>query len=301
MKLLLLITAACLASCASALDFRENCADTKAISTGARLPQAGLLIDLNADQGVITDPKPVLAGPGFKAGEVAIWENQADSKRITVFENFRPHGRPTLRQSVAALGGRNAIVFAEDELINYDEDALDHLTTGSGYTWIAVIAAHAQTHTRPPYHHVNSFFGNLKNGPEFEGFWAGFNDDNTIWTGARNARSFGRWNADNPKLAGPVLAPGRFHVVAGRMGAGRGSVPIDFFVDERVPVDTAIFVVNPSADASKLAIGQERDATNHPGKESFHGEIARFLVWERPLSDVELSTAIAALKQYYGL
>ena len=45
--------------------------------------------------------------------------------------------------------------------------------------------------------------------------------------------------------------------------------------------------VNPKANPSKMAVGQERDATNHPGKESFHGEIARFLIFERPLSDKE--------------
>jgi hypothetical protein len=50
-----------------------------------------------------------------------------------------------------------------------------------------------------------------------------------------------------------------------------------------------------------MAIGQERDATNHPGHESFDGELARFLMWDRPLTDHELEAAFSALKESYGL
>jgi len=53
---------------------------------------------------------------------------------------------------------------------------------------------------------------------------------------------------------------------------------------------------NPKADASKLAIGQERDAIQHPGKESFDGEIARFLLWDRPLTDAELKAVFEGVK-----
>jgi hypothetical protein len=48
------------------------------------------------------------------------------------------------------------------------------------------------------------------------------------------------------------------------------------------------------------AIGQERDAINHPGKESFDGEIARFLMWDRPLDDAELAKTLATLRLAYG-
>jgi hypothetical protein len=54
--------------------------------------------------------------------------------------------------------------------------------------------------------------------------------------------------------------------------------------------------VNPLADASKLAVGQERDAIQHPGKESFDGEIARFLLWNRPLTDAELKAVFEGVK-----
>ena len=61
------------------------------------------------------------------------------------------------------------------------------------------------------------------------------------------------------------------------------------------------FPVNPAANSSKFAIGQERDATNHPGKESFDGEIARFLVYQRPLTNHELEQTLKHLKKTYAI
>jgi hypothetical protein len=48
-----------------------------------------------------------------------------------------------------------------------------------------------------------------------------------------------------------------------------------------------------------MAVGQERDAIQHPGHESFDGEIARFLIWERPLADAELAAAMERLRADY--
>lgn len=50
-----------------------------------------------------------------------------------------------------------------------------------------------------------------------------------------------------------------------------------------------------------MAIGQEREATNHPGKESFDGELARFLIFDRPLSDEELKETATKLKMDYAI
>jgi len=61
------------------------------------------------------------------------------------------------------------------------------------------------------------------------------------------------------------------------------------------------FPVNPDAHPSKMAIGQERDATNHPGAESFDGEIARFLIYERSLSNHEFKTVVKYLTAYYNI
>ena len=85
------------------------------------------------------------------------------------------------------------------------------------------------------------------------------------------------------------------------MGAGTSTVRIELFVDGPQPVAASPFPVNPDANSSKLAIGQERDATNHPGKESFDGELARFLVYERPLTGDELKQNLDYLAKMYGI
>ena len=68
-----------------------------------------------------------------------------------------------------------------------------------------------------------------------------------------------------------------------------------------IPVASADFPVKAGGNPSRMAIGQERDAIQHPGRESFDGEIARFLIWERPLSDKELEKVMSELRKSYGL
>lgn len=258
----------------------------QAVLGAETLPSNGLIADLDADKGVT-----------LVDGEVSVWSNQVDFKAKD-FEGRRLDGRPRLRGPMEELRGHHAVVFEKQELVNYDEDAFDHLTTGSGYTWLAVLAVHEQ---RPGLRDVNAFFGNLRNGGNYEGFWGCLNDDNSVWIGSRNSTTFGRWNDDNPKVDGPKLEQHRFYVVAGRMGAGTGTVPIELFVNDATPAASRPFPVNPNANASKMVIGQERDATDHPGRESFIGEIARVVFYERPLSDAEMRQAVAYLKETYGI
>jgi len=252
----------------------------------------GLILDLNADHGI-----------KMANERVASWQNQVDWK-VKAFiatrdaNHEKGTGQPTLKEKVAAIGGHNTVVFKRQELINTDEDAFDHLITGNGYTWVAVMSVYPQI---PGLKDVNSFFGNLKNGGKYEGFWAGLKDDSTLWAGSRNGITFGRWDQNNPQLLGPKLQENRYYVIAGRMGAGTGTVTIELFVNEARPVASKPFPVNPKANSSKMAIGQERDATNHPGHESFDGELARVLMWERPLSDGEFEKVLSWLKKAYDV
>ncbi len=257
--------------------------------------QRGLILDLDADRGI----KVV-------NGRVTSWKNQVDWK-VKTFAATRDAnhekgtGHPTLKEKVSAIDGHNTVVFRRQELINSNEDAFDHLITGSGYTWFAVMSVYAQV---SGLKNVNSFFGNLRNGGKYEGFWAGLKDDNTLWTGSRNGITFGRWDENNPQVPGPKLEENRYYVIAGRMGAGTGKVTIELFVNpEQVgkPVASKPFPVNPKANSSKMAIGQERDATNHPGHESFDGELARLLMWDRPLSSQEFKKTLSFLKKTYVL
>lgn len=261
----------------------------------SQIIEHGLILDLDADRGVTADG----------AARVSKWTNQVsgfparDFVQQDLGRTEAGSGRPTLRRSVAEINGHNAMVFKRQELINHDEDAFDHLVTGSGYTWFAILSVHPQV---VQLENVNSFFGNLKNGGLYEGIWGNVTDNNRVWIGSRNGITFGRWDDNNPAVLAPGrLADHRFYLVAGRMGEGIGTVDIELFIKGDEPVATETFPVNPEADSSKFAIGQERDATNHPGEESFDGEIARFLLYERPLGDVELKQVMETLRNQYGL
>ncbi len=80
-----------------------------------------------------------------------------------------------------------------------------------------------------------------------------------------------------------------------------GEVQIELFINSPQATASKPFSVNPAANSSKRAIGQERDATNHPGAESFDGELARFLIFERPLTDEELRQTVDSLKKMYSI
>lgn len=259
----------------------------------------GLVLDLDAARGVeLEDGKRVKA-----------WGNQVEGKEKEVFvkqdegRKVAGSGRPMLVENEAKLGGLPTLVFKEQELISMDEDRYDHLITGSGYTWLSVMCVYEQHKGKKD---VNSFFGNLRNGPPYDGMWGCLMDNNRVWMGTRNGLPFKKkelWDAKvNPLVASSKpLVVNKYYLVMGRMGAGTEVVDLELFVDKLVPVDRKKVPVSPKANSSKMAIGQERDAVNHPGKESFHGEIARFLIYERPLSDDELKVMAQFLGKYYRL
>jgi hypothetical protein len=270
----------------------KMCAINKPLSVSST---EGLILDLNADQGVEVED----------GNRVVKWTNQVSTFAARDFvkrdqgREVAGSGRPTLRQSIATLGGHNAIVFKRQELVNDHEDAFDHLITGNGYTWLAVLCVHQQV---VQLKDVNSFFGNLRNGGLYEGIWGNVTDDNRVWIGSRNGITFGRWDDNNPMVvADEPLEVNRFYLVAGRMGAGLGKVWIELFINEPASVASHSYPVNPGANSSRMAIGQERDAVNHPGKESFDGELARFLMYERPLRRNELRQTMEALKKTYAI
>ena len=266
MKLSLLITLSCLSLAA------------------AEIPSTGLMVDLDASKGVTVDAQ----------GRVTAWQSQVGPVAARDFVG-QPKGRADATSGLpsVAAGSAPALSFRQQELVCHDEAAFDGLIRGDGCTWVTVIKVYPQ---RVGLKDVNSFFGNLRNGQKYEGLWGCLDDDNTVWWGARNGLTFGRFDVNNPKVAGPKLEFGRRYVIAGRLGAGTGSVAIELFVDEPKAVAAGRFPVNPAADASKLSIGQERDATQHPGFESFDGELGRFLLWSRPLKDEELAAVMAGLR-----
>ena len=265
-----------------------------AASRAAELPARGLMLDLDATKGVRME----------NDNRVAKWVSQVPGHHFEFLPRDEGRkepgsGRPTLRENVVEIGDAPALTFLQQELVCPDEDAFDSLTTGSGHTWAAVVAVHPQ---RLGLTDVNSFFGNLRNSGNYEGLWGCFNDDNRPWYGVRNGLSFGRFDANNPQLLAPAaFVPGRFHLLIGRMGAGTGEVRLEFFIDSAEPTATARVPVSAAANPSQMAVGQERDAIQHPGHESFDGEIARLLIWQRPLDDAELAAVVTHLRQCYRL
>ncbi len=254
-----------------------------------------LLLDLDADQGVVTQGDQ----------RVETWTNQVKDSPARDFvkqdegRKVAGSGRPTLRTNVAALGGRSAIVFKRQELVNDQDDLFDHLITGSGYTWFCVLAVDDQI---VQLKNINSFFGNLRNGGNYEGLWGGFTDKNHLWVGVRCGLGGGRWNKNNPMIqAEKPIEKHRFYAVAGRMSAGQGEATIDLFINASQPLASGVCPVNPDANPSRMSIGQERDAINHPGKESFDGEIARLLLYDRAFDQSEMQQMMDALQETYSL
>lgn len=147
---------------------------------------------------------------------------------------------------------------------------------------------------------VNAFLGNLRNEGNYEGIWGCFDDNLTVWFGSRVGKTFGRFDENNPKLSGPKLEAGTYYVIAARMQSGTGTVPLEIFVDDAVAKNKVDFPVFANTNPSRMAIGTERDATNHPGSESFDGAIARVLIYERPLNDSEFEDAMTYLKTNYA-
>lgn len=264
-------------------------------ASAQKISKKRLILDLNADKGV----------EASEGQWVERWKNQvpfaaSEFSKRDEGRKIPGSGRPELLRQVPELNGHNAISFKQQELLNMDEDAFDHLITGSGYTWFCVLRPGKQPGELKD---VNCFFGNLRNKPNNEGFWGGFADDNSFWMSSRNAVTFGRWDNNNPYVSsGQILSKDRYYLIMGRMGKGTDTVMLSLYLnDGSVPVASHPFPVNVNANASKMAIGQERDAIEHPGRESFVGHMARFLIYDRPLADKEMKKQASTLITYYNI
>ena len=257
---------------------------------------AGLVLDLNADKSVMVE----------EGDRVSQWNNQVASSPARAFVKrdegraVSGSGRPRLKLQVPEIRYHNTMVFNRQELVNHHEDAFDHLLTGAGYTWLAILAPYTQV---PGLKDVSSFFGNLRNGGNYEGIWGNLADDNRPWMGSRSGKTFGRFDVNNPMvIAKESLEANRYYLLVGRMGSRTGEVPLELFVnDVTSPAASGRFPVYPDGNASKMAIGQERDAIKHPGKESFDGELSRLLIYDRPLSDEELAALAKQLRLDYQI
>ncbi len=114
---------------------------------------------------------------------------------------------------------------------------------------------------------------------------------------------FSRGGHTTPEVLGSYLPINQWYIVSGRQAAGAPGtiVDLELFVDDpAAPVTTGKYPVS-TWEPSRMAIGTERNAINHQGGESFDGELARVLIYGRPLSDQEMATTFDDLKKTYGL
>ncbi len=295
MKRNLLFSSILIISLLGSMSLKE---DTIAISEG-------LILDLDADKEVRLRSDSV----------VVSWKNQVpdaasgDYKYTDEGRTSPGSGRPLLNKNAEGLNGHNSIVFQEDELIDDNDSAFHGLITGKGYTWIAVIKPYKQHRGKGNY--PQAFFGCLRNsappqneGGQYAGFWGSFYIDGRVWMGSRNGEGeFSRGGYTTPEVVGPYLPINKWYIVSGRQAAGAPGTVVDlelFVGDPATPVATGKYPVS-NWEPSRMAIGTERNAVNHQGGESFDGELARILIYERPLSKQEMKTQFDYLKEVYSL
>lgn len=270
-----------------------------------------LVLDLNADIRVTTED----------GNWVTTWINQAPNPKAIDFKHTEEGrtksiisqtelgtGRPALKRNSNEINGHNSIVFREDELINDNDEAFHGLMTGSGYTWFAVIKPYEQ---RGPGKinsiYPNAFFGNLRNtakpqleGGQYAGFWGSFYPDGRVYMGSRNGLSKKvRDGVNTPEVAAPPPTVNEWHIIMGRQGSGKGIVQLELFVNDPMEAVNSHDYPVGDVEPSRMAIGTERNAINHQGKESFDGELARLLMYETALSPQEMKQVYDYLRTTY--
>jgi hypothetical protein len=108
-----------------------------------------------------------------------------------------------------------------------------------------------------------------------------------------------RDGVNTPEVAGPAPSMNQWHIIMGRQGSGQEIVKLELFVDDpSEAVNSSDFPVG-DVEPSRMAIGTERNAINHMGKESFDGELARLLMYETALDQQEMEEVYDYLKKVY--
>ena len=233
----------------------------------AGIATSGLIQDLDADKGV------TLAGT-----DVLAWANQAPNGGDDVATNL---GSPQL---VPGPEGRSAIYIADNvRMAGTDASAFDGIMQGSGHTWFAMVKPDIQNNANK-----NAVFGTLLG----QAPWTGVVCHVGGTAAPVVARYMPRPAGDNWAIGTTDLLDGQWHIIAGRMGEGVGEVTAELFVDDTAVVEASVSVTIPGdSDSGALTVGGERTL----GGEDYDGAVARILIYDRPLSDAELSRTMSAI------
>ena len=236
----------------------------------AQITTTGLIQDLDADVGVATS-----------GSSVTSWANQGTGGDSVSTNN----GSPQL--ITGAVNGHNAISFTADRMAGTSTTAFDANVSGSGYTWFAVVNPDRNPGAK------NQIFGTLINGSPYNGQTAGI--------GNPSNSPYAMYRAGSDQFttgASQNLDRGGYHVLAGRLAAGTGSQLQEVFVNGVMTADGFGNInVSGSASAGQLTIGAERAG----GGERYDGDIARILIYDRPLTSTELSDTFNALATLYNV
>lgn len=306
----------------------------RAESAGPVPVTSGLVLDLDADKGVTADGSGKVSNWRNQVNNAPAqdfherdadraWiQNAALSNQIHWGNYHHPRsanggwtnpvasGKPRLLQNVDAINNHNALKFELDELHNDNDAAFDGLHTGSGYTWFVLVKPYPQsTNGAAP----NAFFGCLRNtadpqreGGNYSGFFASFEEKGKVYVSSRNGEDGGLWPGGGKTVRVETsYSSNQWTILAARQGAGSPNqmVNLEVFLNGvNSPVASGNYKISPSGstyEPSRLVIGQERNARNHMGQEGFKGELARFLIFDRPLNANEMSSIYDYLHQTY--
>ncbi len=249
-----------------------------AVSANAAIVSSGLIQNLDAELGVTLN--------GFN---VSAWANQAASGGDDVAQTDASK-QPALLSGV--VNGLDAVAIdgTSGNLLGDDDAAFDSLINGGGYTWFAVVRPGAQSGGNAA---KNAVFGTLLDESPWSGVCGGVNNDGLPFTltryGNPEALTTGTTNAiDN-----------QFHILIGRFSAGTGDQTAEVFIDDPTAEAGSSVTVSETADAGGLAIGLEHLLSG--GGQSFTGDLARLLIYDRPLTDAELNQTGLELAATYNV
>ena len=235
----------------------------------------GLILDLDPDVGI-----------SESGGSITSWANQATAGGDDVATT---RGTPTL---VAGPDGHSAVRLdeaggAKDRMSGSDENAFDGIMQGAGHTWFAVVRPTSGANGGSK----NAIFGTLTNQSNFSGLVAHASGPTPAYMLRLESGN------DIFTTGSSNLEDGEWHIVAGRLSAGTGPQTAEIFTDGPSPEASSPVSISGSTPSDVLTLGAERSL----GSENFVGDIARILIYERPLDETELNGVGATLGSLYGI
>ena len=240
---------------------------------------SGLIQDLDAEVGVTRS-----------GNDVTAWANQG-SAGDDVSTN---KGTPQF-VSNATPNGQSAISFFQQRMAGGDHNAFTSLLSGTGYTWFVVMDPDAQDGGS------NNIFGALNNNPgtgfiNFNGFAVGLDANSAL-------RMLERDLPTNEITLGQTAGLDNLGwvIAAGRLAAGTGAVAQEVFLNSATADGTSSVNISGSPGIYQLTSALTLGAERSNGRESFDGDVARILIYDRELTDAELEQVGYSLSQTYGI